>query len=172
MHQNGWRHASHFGICEIAMRATLDESSLIDVVMGLGLSTAAIRGSMMYAGGRSSKDYSQTRIYWTKVEEFNNIKVYQRDDLIDANFLDSTNRTNAQRMKQGLAPLGPDGKPINLHHTTQRNTSSITEVTQSFHQSNKRSIHINSNNIPSGIDRQQFGVWKKAYWKDRISNLE
>ncbi len=48
MHQNGWRHASHFGICEIAMRATLDESSLIDVVMGLGLSTAAIRGSMTY----------------------------------------------------------------------------------------------------------------------------
>ncbi|MBP3041551.1 hypothetical protein J9303_19090 [Bacillaceae bacterium Marseille-Q3522] len=35
-------------------------------------------------------------------------------------------------MKKGLAPLGPDEKPINLHHTIQRNTSSIAEVTQSF----------------------------------------
>lgn len=120
----------------------------------------------------SVKDYSQTRNYWTETAEFDNIKVYQRDDLIDINLLDSTGRTNAQRMKQGLAPIGPDGKSINLHHTTQRNTSSIAEVTQSFHQSNSKNIHINPNTMPSGIDRNKFNSWKKAYWKDRGINLE
>lgn len=31
---------------------------------------------------------------------------------------DVMGRTNLDRMKKGLAPLGPDGKSINLHHTT------------------------------------------------------
>ncbi|WP_082355222.1 HNH/ENDO VII family nuclease [Bacillus sp. FJAT-22090] len=43
---------------------------------------------------------------------------------------DARGRTNLERMKKGLAPLGPDGKHINLHHTTQINENSIAEVTQ------------------------------------------
>ncbi|NRG46588.1 hypothetical protein HRF87_17695 [Bacillus sp. CRN 9] len=73
------------------------------------------------------------------------MKVYQRDDIIDPNMKDPMGRTNLDRMKKGLAPLGPDGKSINLHHTTQRNSSSIAEVTQTFHQKNSAVIHINPN---------------------------
>lgn len=63
--------------------------------------------------------------YWNKTIEFINVKVYQRDDIIDINMKDARGRTNLERMKKGLAPLGPDGKSINLHHTTQRNQRSI-----------------------------------------------
>ncbi|GAA4976324.1 HNH/ENDO VII family nuclease [Streptomyces hyderabadensis] len=32
-------------------------------------------------------------------------------------------------MKQGLAPMGPDGKPMNLHHMLQTQDGPIAEVT-------------------------------------------
>jgi hypothetical protein len=45
--------------------------------------------------------------------------VYQRNDIIDPNRLDSMGRTNIERMKQGVSAIGPDGKSINLHHIYQ-----------------------------------------------------
>ncbi|AKG33933.1 hypothetical protein VK70_04505 [Paenibacillus durus ATCC 35681] len=61
--------------------------------------------------------------YWNKATEFNGTKVYQRNDIIDPNLTDKLGKTNLERMKQGLAPIGPDGKSINLHHTIQTNDS-------------------------------------------------
>lgn len=75
-------------------------------------------------------------------------------------------------MKQGLSPIGPDGKSLNLHHMTQRNESSIAELTATFHQQNSSVIHINPNTIPSGIDRKQFDKWKRDYWKHRAKDFE
>jgi hypothetical protein len=80
---------------------------------------------------------------------------------------DARGRTNLERMRKGLAPLGPDRKSINLRHTTQRNESSIAEVTQTFHKENSSVIHINPNTIPSGINRKEFNQWRKEYWKNR-----
>lgn len=110
--------------------------------------------------------------YWNKTTEFKNVKVYQRDDIIDPNMKDARGRTNLERMKKGLAPLGPDGKSVNLHHTTQRNESSIAEVTQTFHQENSSIIHINPNTIPSGINRTEFNKWRTEYWKNRAKDYE
>jgi hypothetical protein len=109
--------------------------------------------------------------YWNKTTKFNNVKVYQRDDIINPNMKDARGRTNLERMKKGLAPLGPDGKSINLHHMTQRNESSIAEVTQTFHKENSSVIHINPNTIPSGINRTEFNKWKTDYWKNRANDF-
>jgi RHS repeat-associated protein len=114
-------------------------------------------------GGSHSPDYK----YWKDNVDFNGTKVYQRNDLINPNLVDDVGRTNLQRMQNGLAPMGPDGKPINLHHLLQTNDSSIAEVAQTFHQKNTKIIHINSNQIPSSIDRNAFNTWKKQYWKNR-----
>ncbi|UOQ94880.1 T7SS effector LXG polymorphic toxin [Halobacillus shinanisalinarum] len=105
--------------------------------------------------------------YWNKTTEFKNVKVYQRDDIINLNTKDARGRTNFERMKKGLAPLGPDGKSINLHHMTQRNESAIAEVTHTFHKDNSLIIHINPNTIPSGINRAEFNKWRNSYWKNR-----
>src|SRR4051794_22137879 len=88
--------------------------------------------------------------FWTKVENFDGVKVYQRNDLINPNLVDSRGRTNLQRMEKGLAPIGSDGKSLELHHMLQRNDSPIAEVTNTFHKQNTRIIHINPNTIPSG----------------------
>ncbi|MFI2857647.1 HNH/ENDO VII family nuclease [Paenibacillus sp. JSM ZJ436] len=109
--------------------------------------------------------------YWNKTTQFKNVKVYQRDDIINQNMKDARGRTNLERMQKGLAPLGPDGKSINLHHMTQRNESSIAEVTQTFHKDNSSVIHINPNTIPSGINRSEFNKWRTDYWKNRANDF-
>lgn len=79
--------------------------------------------------------------------------------------------TNLERMATGRAPIGTDGKPVNLHHMLQSNDSAIAELTQTFHQQNSKIIHINPNVIPSGIDRSAFDAWKARYWANRATNF-
>ncbi|PZL73006.1 hypothetical protein CI088_09635 [Enterococcus plantarum] len=124
------------------------------------------------SGAEVAKDYAQIREYWKKDVDFKGTKVYQRDSIIDINKVDVKGRSNLQRMEQGLAPLGPDGNPVNLHHMTQRDISSIAEVEQSFHQSNSKTIHINPNSVPSGIDRKSFNKWCSDYWKNRANDFK
>ena len=122
--------------------------------------------------GKTPQVTGEARKFWTNATKHNGVKVYQRNDIIDPNKVDSFGRTNLQRMKQGLAPVGPDGKSVNLHHMTQRNESAIAEVTQSFHQQNSKVIHINPNTIPSGIDRNAFNAWKSSYWMSRANDFK
>lgn len=79
--------------------------------------------------------------------------------------------TNIQRMATGRAPIGTDGKSVNLHHMTQGNDSAIAEMTQTFHQQNSAVMHINPNTVPSGIERSQFNTWKGNYWMNRAKDF-
>ncbi|CAG9001017.1 MAG: hypothetical protein CENE_03025 [Candidatus Celerinatantimonas neptuna] len=109
--------------------------------------------------------------FWTSPTTFKGNKVFQRNDLIDPWLVDARGRTNLERMQKGLAPIGPDGKSINLHHMTQRHNGSIAEVTQTFHQQNSKTIHINPNSTLSGIDRSAFNKWRTDYWKSRTNGF-
>lgn len=128
----------------------------------------------------AAKYFGQKRKYWSKDPiEFNGNKVYQRNDLLDLNFVSSwkvngktVTGTNLERMANGLAPIGSDGRTVNLHHMTQRQDGPIAEVTQKFHKENHSTIHANTNTIPSGINRNKFESWKKQYWKNRATNYE
>jgi hypothetical protein len=109
--------------------------------------------------------------FWTKSKTFNGNKVFQRNDLIDPKLIDSRGRTNLERMQKGLAPIGPDGESIILHHLIQTQDGAIAEVTQTFHQKNFGTLHTNPNTIPSGIDRNAFNAWKRQYWIDRAGDF-
>ena len=109
---------------------------------------------------------------WRKSVVFQATKVFQRDDLVDPSARDKSGRTNAQRMSKGLAPLGPDGKPVNLHHLIQSEEGSLAEVSDTFHKQYDRILHINPKTTPSGIDRKKFQSWKRGYWKQRVADLE
>ena len=115
-----------------------------------------------------------SRQFWTDSVIFDGVKVFQRQDIFDPELMTAWRQngktvvgTNLERMRTGRAPIGIDGKSVNLHHMTQRNHSGIAEMTQTFHQKNSKVIHINPNTIPSGIDRKQFDAWKRDYWKNR-----
>ncbi|MBC1250596.1 hypothetical protein HB801_12125, partial [Listeria welshimeri] len=158
-----------------SVKDAMDDAGLTEMTLSLGFGIAAARNKAVIPEKTPNpvpKNYSQIRKYWKKEVVFKGTKVYQRDNIIDINKVDIKGRTNLQRMEKGLAPLGSDGNPINLHHMTQREISSIAEVEQSFHQINSKTIHINPNSIPTGIDRKAFNKWRSDYWKERAKEFK
>lgn len=71
--------------------------------------------------------------------------------------------TNLERMKLGLAPLGVDAKPIELHHIGQKMDSPLAQLTQATHRGNFSQLHETA--MPSQIDRKLFKQEKAAHWK-------
>ena len=60
---------------------------------------------------------------------------------------------------------------IVLHHSVQTNDSALIEMTQTFHQQYTKTIHINPNSIPSGIDREEFNKFRREYWINRAKDF-
>lgn len=109
---------------------------------------------------------------WQRSVLFQAVKVFQRDDLFDVGARDKGGLTNLQRMAKGLAPLGADGRSMNLPHLIQSEKGALAEVADTFHKHYDRILHINPKTTPSGIDRKKFNVWRRAYWKQRAADLK
>ncbi|EJF97351.1 hypothetical protein MEI_01388, partial [Bartonella vinsonii subsp. arupensis Pm136co] len=130
--------------------------------------------------------FGQERKFWSKpievgLEITNNgekitqiNKVYQSEKLFDPNRISEwmvnkkkVTGTNIERMKTGRAPIGFDGKSVELHHMLQTPDGPIAEVSRTFHKKHTSIIHINPNTMESAIDRDMFGQWREKYWKER-----
>lgn len=90
------------------------------------------------------------KCFWRRDTAFDGRSVYRRDDLIDPNRV-TNGKSNLELMRKGNAPIGPDGKPVVLHHLTQDAKGPIAEIADSFHRRSFRIIHINTGKLPSGI---------------------
>ena len=99
----------------------------------------------------------------------NGKKVVQRDQTFDKDYTDAEGRTNCDRMKRGLAPLGKDGKSVELHHLKQQDDGIITEMTFSEHKDYTNILHRYTDT--SEINRKDFKVWRIQYWKERANSL-
>ena len=130
--------------------------------------------------GLAACDNTSDRKYWTANPVlFEGNKVYQRNDLFNPNQMTVwkdkgklIRGTNIERMEAGRAPIGHDGKAINLHHMLQAQKGPIAEMSQSFHKVNHKIIHINPSTTPSGINRVEFSSWRKQYWINRAGELQ
>jgi hypothetical protein len=161
----------HIGAASIGMGGGQVAGSLVDVIVGGGVDDVVQRGTRIRNNIVPERPSPPTRRFWTRTTEHQGTRVYQRTDLIDPARVDSRGRTNLQRMERGLAPIGPDGKSINLHHMTQTADSPIAELTATFHQQNSRVIHLNPNTTPSGINRSEFNRWRRSYWQTRANDF-
>ena len=94
------------------------------------------------------------------------------NSIFDPNFVDRQGRTNIQRMEQGLAPIGTDGKSINIHHIDQTNNGPVMEIMATEHQQNYSKLHTNIGQAPSQINRSEFNSWRRGYWEWRSHNLD
>lgn len=95
----------------------------------------------------------------------------KRNELFDPRKTDGARRSNVERMREGLAPLGKDGNPINLHHMKQQNNGMIVEASHTEHKNNSGSWHRYSR--ISEIDRDRFNyLTRPAYWKERAKDFE
>jgi RHS repeat-associated protein len=110
------------------------------------------------------------RQFWTNTTNFQGNTVYQNPGLVNPD-LTQNGITNVQRMQEGLAPIGPDGFPLQLHHMLQTNEGPIAEVTRTFHQTYSSILHINPNTIGSAINRAAFNSWRIDYWMYRAEEF-
>ena|GEM_PF-6109126 len=92
--------------------------------------------------------------------------VIQDNSAFDPNYVGDDGRTNVQRMKEGNAPIGHDGEPVNLHHIGQRDDSTILEIQASRHRSEPHPY-----DGPSRIDRPAFDRWRAEYWVQRAAGF-
>jgi len=96
--------------------------------------------------------------------------VAQRNSTFFPHVKDALGRSNVERMKQGLAPIGKDGKPVELHHLKQKDNGIIIELTSREHNINSKILHRYKRE--SEIDRNVFNRFKKQYWQERAKDFE
>jgi RHS repeat-associated protein len=101
----------------------LDTVSLLPIIPSVGWVTKA--DDVLGAGKIAAKSGTK---FWSKAE-FNGQKVYQRNDLFDPNTISSwkvkgktVTGTNIERMASGRAPIGYDGKSLNLRNRLAKYT--------------------------------------------------
>ena len=97
--------------------------------------------------------------------------VQQNDKLFDPSQIDARGRTKLQRMKQGLAPVGYDGKSVNLHHIDQTNASDILEISATQYHADYSKLHTNTGQSASLINRSDFSKWRSRYWQFRAEDF-
>jgi len=122
-------------------------------------------------------DYVDDAVEWigesgSKTVDVNGKTVIMDNSTFDPNLVDKQGRTNIQRMEQGLAPIGTDGKSVNVHHIDQTNDGPVMEITATQHQQNYSELHTNKGQMPSQINRTEFNSWRRGYWEWRSNNLE
>lgn len=107
---------------------------------------------------------------------FRGIKVYINREIFDPFKVDKNGKTNIQRMQSGRAPIGTDGRSINLHHIGQNSQGPLAEILSTQHSGNYSILHQNTGQKPSSINRTIFASFREAYWKDAarriINNLD
>ncbi|PYE85159.1 HNH/ENDO VII family nuclease [Phyllobacterium leguminum] len=135
----------------------------------------------------NSNRQAQSGNRW-QAREVNGRRVYQRDDLIDPNFVDpDTGLTNLEHMRAGRPPIGPDGNQIELHHMVQQeglpftnDMAPLAEVERSFHSKNYNAIHIYPRGDPDYIswrklnpsNARRYDNYRRKYWPTRAKDFE
>ena len=102
---------------------------------------------------------------------FEGKNVQQNDKLFDPSQIDARGRTKLQRRKQGLAPVGYDGKSVNLHHIDQTNASDILEISATQYHADYSKLHTNTGQSASLINRSDFSKWRSRYWQFRAEDF-
>ena len=116
----------------------------------------------------SWKEYEIYKKAGLKEVEINGKKVLIRPD-IDWNQKDEKGRTNAERVKQGLAPLDKDGNAIELHHIGQHADSPLAELTFDEHRGggNDTILHDKTKETETHGEGNTWDKERQEHWKGR-----
>ncbi|MFL1549866.1 HNH/ENDO VII family nuclease [Pseudomonas sp. D47] len=115
-------------------------------------------GTGTTAGSNVASTTPKAGVFWNKTTVLDRT-VYQRNDLFDPEALSTwrvrgktVQGSNLERMASGRAPIGYDGKSVELHHLSQTEVNgfagtrgSLAEVGSVFHSQNSSVLHAPSN---------------------------
>ncbi|MFP8966456.1 RHS repeat-associated core domain-containing protein [Pokkaliibacter sp. CJK22405] len=84
--------------------------------------------------------------------------------------------SNLDLMEGGYAPIGPDGKQINLHHVLGQEPGPMVELTSSTHKKYHRQLHglIEDGNSfrRTPTLKYKYDKFRKEYWKERAKDFK
>ncbi len=123
-----------------------------------------------------------------RVQEFEGRRIYTQDidignpTTVDPNFVNKAVRaridegaSNLDLMREGLAPIGPDGRPINLHHVIGEEPGPMVELEGTTHSQYHDALHgliedgNSFRNIP-GLENS-YNQFRKRYWQWRSTQF-
>ncbi|WP_447957866.1 HNH/ENDO VII family nuclease [Vreelandella sp. EE7] len=84
--------------------------------------------------------------------------------------------TNVDLMRQGYAPIGSDGKQMNLHHILGQESGPMVELTTTTHQNFSRQLHgliedgRSFRNDP--VLNRQYNKFRGEWWKKRAEDFQ
>ncbi len=83
-------------------------------------------------------------------------------------------RTNYERMKDGNAPIGPDGQPMEMHHIFQKEPGTHVVLPDSVHSGNYGKLHkkIDKSFRKNEIRDKQYNGFRKHAWKQIYLKLK
>lgn len=86
---------------------------------------------------------------------------------IDLNYVDEWERSNLQRMKQGLAALDPTGNAYELHHIGQKVDSTLAILTKQEHMKGGNDIIWHNIDIATDVHRagNTWNITRIEFWK-------
>lgn len=81
--------------------------------------------------------------------------------------------TNRELMKNGFAPIGKDGYPIEIHHLYGKEPGPVAEAEKRFHQRETKVLHamIKSSFRKDPASAESWENFKYGYWKRRYADL-
>ena len=119
----------------------------------------------------SMKEYEIYKKAGLQEAEINGKKCLIRSD-IDMNQKDKDGISNAERIKRELAPLGNDGKPVNLHHIGQHKDSPLAELTDTEHKNNYSILHSKEGPTEVHDEGNTWNSERNHHWKARFNNIQ
>ena len=85
---------------------------------------------------------------------------------IDWYLKDEEGRTNIERVRNNLSPIDATGKSYELHHIGQKDDSPLAVLTSDEHHKNFSTLHLNTGQEESLINRKNFEKEKRKFWKE------
>ena len=150
---------------------TLPQTGIIKMTLSLpkGIPSLASSPDILIATTKKSRLYITSEAYELYLLKsgrqvtFNNTRVVQRN-------IFPYNYKNRALMKNGNAPIGYDGRPVELHHLKQNNKGTLIEMlSKNEHQKHTKILHTSGQ--ASTIERSKFNTFRAQYWKERAENI-
>ena len=82
---------------------------------------------------------------------------------IDWYLKDEEGRTNIERVRNNLSPIDATGKSYELHHIGQKDDSPLAVLTSDEHHKNFSTLHLNTGQEESLINRKNFEKEKRKF---------
>ena len=150
---------------------SLPETGIIKMTLSLPKAAPALSSSpdILIATTKKSRLYITSEAYELyllrsgRQVTFNNTRVVQRN-------IFPHNKQNKRLMQNGHAPIGYDGKSVELHHLKQDNKGTLIEIlSKDEHQKHTKILHTSGK--PSTIKRSKFDTFRVKYWKERAKSI-